>query len=67
MLEALEVRYFRKPLRAPRPTGSQNPPATKNKFQKSRKPRLSPKVDARSPKVDARSPKVNAQHFKGTF
>ena len=32
----------------------------KEKFQKARKPRLSPKVHARSPRVNARSPKANA-------
>ena len=52
------------PYGAPRPTESENPPATKKKFQKTQKPRLSPKVNARSPKVNARSPKVNARSLK---
>ena len=67
----LYIRYFRKPLRAPRPT-SQNPPATKKEIPKIPKTPIipksrrlfSPKVDARSPKVDAHSPKVNARSLK---
>ena len=50
---------FENPYGAPRPTESQNPQQQKKKFQKSRKPRLSPKVNVRSPKVNVRSPKVN--------
>ena len=51
---------FENPLQGPpRPTESQNPPATKKKFQKNRKPRLSPKVNVLSPKVNVLSPKVN--------
>ena len=54
---------FENPYGAPRPTESENPPATKKENPKNPKTRLSPKVDARSPKVDARSPKVDARFF----
>ena len=57
------VRYFRNPYRAPRPTETQNPPAAKKKIQKTRKPRLSPKINARSPKVNVLSPKENVKYF----
>ena len=47
-------RYFRKPLRGPRPTESQNPLALKKEIPKNPKTPMSPKVNARSPKVNAR-------------
>ena len=60
---SINLRYFGNPYGAPRPTESQNPPATK-KIPKNRKPRLSPKVNARSPKVNILSPKVNVKNLK---
>ena len=57
-------RYFRKPYGAPRPTESENPPATKKEIPKTPKTPIISKVDARSPKVDARSPKVDARSPK---
>ena len=52
------VRYdlaiFENPYGAPRPTESENPPATKKEIPKTRKPRLSPKINARSPKVNVK-------------
>ena len=70
-----EVRYFRKPLRGPPTHGAPKPPSNKKrKFQKTRKPRLSPKIKVCSPKVNAcsqkvnvLSPKVNVKYFKGIF
>ena len=62
------LRYFRKPYGPPDPRSPKIPPATKKKkIQKTRKPRLSPKVNARSPKVNARSLKVNVKYFQGIF
>ena len=55
---------FENPTGAPDPRSPKTPQQQKKKFQKTRKPRLSPKVDARSPKVDARSPKVDARSLK---
>ena len=65
---------FENPYGPPRPTESQNPPATKKEIPKNpktpiipkSKPRLSPKVNARSPKVNARSLKVNVKYL-GNF
>ena len=57
------------PQRGPPTHGVPKPPSNKKvgKFQKSRKPRLSPKVNARSPKVNVHSPKVNVKYFEGIF
>ena len=55
---------FENPTGPPDPRSPKTPQQQKKKFQKTRKPRLSPKVDARSPKVDARSPKVSARSPK---
>ena len=45
------LRYFRKPLRGPRPTESENPPATqKEKFQKTPKTPIIPKSKHSFPK-----------------
>ena len=53
------IRYFRKPLQAPRPTESQNPQATKKQIENSENIRESPKVNVMSPKVNVISRKVN--------
>ena len=50
---------FENPYEAPDPRSHKTPQQQKKKFQKTRKPRLSPKVNVRSPKVNVRSPKVN--------
>ena len=57
-LQLQMLAIFENPYGALRPTESQNPQATnKKKFQKTRKPRLSPKVNARSPKSKRSVPK----------
>ena len=59
---------FENPYGAPRPTESQNPPATKRKNSKNPEdPELYPKVNVLSPKVKPRSPKVNVKYFLGNF
>ena len=55
---------FENPYGAPWPTEPPNPQQQKKKFQKPRKPRLSPKANVRSPKVNVRSSKVNARSPK---
>ena len=57
---ALDI--FENPYGVPDPRSPKTPRQQK-KFQKTRKSRLSPKVNARSPKVNARSPKVNVKYF----
>ena len=56
--------FSKTPTGPPDPRSPKTPQQQKKKFQKTRKPRLSPKVNARSPKVNARSPKVNARSLK---
>ena len=68
------VRYFRNPLRDPPTLGVPKPPSNKKRNPKTRRPRLSPKVNVISPKVNVistkvnvLSPEVNVKHFKGIF
>ena len=58
-----ELDIFENPYGAPRPTESQNPPATKKEIPKNPKTPIIPKSNVRSPKVNARSPKVNIKYF----
>ena len=49
-----ELDIFENPHGPPDPRSPKTPQRQKNKFQKTRKPRLSPKVNVRSPKVNAK-------------
>ena len=51
------VRYFRKPLRGPRPTESENPPATKKENPKNPKTPIIPKSKRSFPKSRCSFPK----------